>query len=304
MRTATLLGFFALVGCTRLNPAFDTSALDASASGGNGSTCDPTRLQSDPQHCGGCDNDCTALPHVDPARVGCQSGVCSLGGACQPGWADCSSVPGCETDLSTSNHCGSCNNVCSGATALCTVDGSGHHVCAAACSALTPDLCGTQCVDLRNDPTHCGSCANACPVPARSHALCNEGVCAFSCDGANHACNGVCVPDGSPQSCGGSCTPCPAPSHGYATCDGVSCGFGCDGGYVPSGNGCVPAGSDMSSCDPLFGCGNGGDLSSSGGGDLGSGNGGDMSGCGITGTTCMRGSDCCSGQCLFLQICG
>src|SRR5687768_10622013 len=58
----------------------DTGPADAGPMCGPGrGLCDGACvLLSDPRTCGGCDNDCTALPGVDPARVRCFAGACRV----------------------------------------------------------------------------------------------------------------------------------------------------------------------------------------------------------------------------------
>jgi alpha-tubulin suppressor-like RCC1 family protein len=68
-------------------------------------------------NCGACDKPC-ANPN---GTTSCIGGVCVP--SCAPGWGDCDGNPlnGCETDTAASvNHCGTCNNLCSVATPLCS----------------------------------------------------------------------------------------------------------------------------------------------------------------------------------------
>lgn len=195
-------------GCTRFNPTFVDGDVDAGidpggGSGGNGggtTACDPSKLAFDPHHCGGCDNDCTRLPNVDPSRVSCSGGVCNVGGACLYNFADCTAAPGCETNIATPDHCGSCTNACTGGASYCSTDGSGHHACSSGCGGTTPDECGTLCVNLQSDPAHCGSCNTSCPtsVPHGS-STCSAGQCATSCDPGYVLQNGGCVPAFTPD---------------------------------------------------------------------------------------------------------
>lgn len=152
-------------------------------------------LESDPQHCGGC-------------NIACGSGEVCSGGQCIAGGGD--GGPGADggpgDDASTAdasmppplpprctgpgspencvcgigelkcgttcrnvgtdpNHCGDCDNSC-GAGGFC-IDG----VCAPSCD---PPLtrCGSVCVDLQSNPAHCGSCGHAC-----ESGLCVDGEC-------------------------------------------------------------------------------------------------------------------------------
>jgi hypothetical protein len=238
----------ALLGCTTRNPAFSGSPndldlasmalFDLSIAPDLGvTTCRPDQLQTDPHHCGGCDNDCTTLPNVDPARVSCVAGMCSLAGACVAGFADCTSAPGCETSIASPDHCGSCASVCSGATPLCAPTFSGYK-CTGSCPPSAPSLCDNMCVDELNDPAHCGSCA-PCPKPVNGGAVCVNGVCGTGCAAGFHDCNGQCVFNSSVATCGSRCMACMPPANATATCDGSRCGYGCNAGFMDTGSGCV-----------------------------------------------------------------
>jgi hypothetical protein len=80
---------------------------DGQQSGNNG--CE-TDLAHDPDHCGRCGNVCPSLAHALP---GCEAAVCSID-RCEPGFGDCDDdrENGCETSVSSSEHCGGCNEVC------------------------------------------------------------------------------------------------------------------------------------------------------------------------------------------------
>jgi hypothetical protein len=98
-------------------------------------------LETDPQHCGTCDNAC-------PPGVSCSAGSC----ACPDGQEPCDGA--CVDTQTDPQNCGSCgggcmpNEVC--AMGACTSD----------CGALTN--CEGACVDTQTDPSHCGGCDNAC----------------------------------------------------------------------------------------------------------------------------------------------
>jgi len=182
---AAILSVVSAAACTRLNPdAVGIGGVGASDGGVDlalpATSCDPSKVASDPRHCGGCDNDCAALPNVDGTRVSCTSGECNVGGACLPGFGDCTSAPGCETNLGTPDHCGSCGMACGGANPFCGVDGSGQHVCGSSCGASS--LCDGQCVDTQNDPLNCGGCQTGCATPAHGQPACSSGICDFVCD--------------------------------------------------------------------------------------------------------------------------
>lgn len=196
---------------------------------------------TDPKHCGGCAINCAELPGVDGTNAVCNNGQCVLGG-CAAGHADCNGLAqdGCETETTTSEHCGSCDVACSSPLPVCAKDEqSGAYVCADGCPASTPTLCGTSCVNLDKDPNHCGECNISCQAPPLADATCNAGVCEFACDVGSHKCGPTCMNDLSTKSCGASCAPCPIPANGAPTCDGTACGIACNPGFVSDGAACT-----------------------------------------------------------------
>jgi hypothetical protein len=82
-------------------------------------------LASDVNHCGTCGRACTLTTEVHAIPI-CSDGEC--GSRCQPGYADCSASPGCETSVTTNGNCGSCGHVCTGSYA-CTNDGGTYRCC-------------------------------------------------------------------------------------------------------------------------------------------------------------------------------
>jgi hypothetical protein len=142
-------------------------------SGGSGS-CDPTQVMSDVHNCGSCGHDCDAFTAIDPSRTSCVSGFCRV--SCLPGFADCSAAPGCDTNITTADNCGACNNRCP--TGLCASDGAGSFRCVSTCPATAPTVCSGSCVDTTSDPLDCGSCGRACAPGPSGIPSCNGGVCA------------------------------------------------------------------------------------------------------------------------------
>jgi hypothetical protein len=257
--------------CKAHNPAFIDNNVDFGA-------CDPSMLNSDPHHCGGCGNDCTLVPNVDPSRVLCVNGGCFIGNACLAGFGDCSPQPGCETDLADPAHCGSCNRACDGATPLCAPNGASFS-CVASCPPTAPTNCTGRCASTSSDPQHCGSC-DPCPSVVHGQPTCTFAVCGITCDAGFHACNDLCLPNASPQSCGSSCTPCVPPAHASPTCNGGVCDFICDSGFTKSGTGCVPNGNGCTNvmCTSGLVCADG-------------------ACCGPPASFCSANADCCSGRC-------
>lgn len=204
--------------------ALEGAASDAVACSDASQVCDGGCFAADdPAHCGSCDNDCSKLPHVTGA-TSCQSGKCSLISACAPGWSDCngSASDGCETDMTTATHCGSCTTTCTGGTPVCSPSTGGARSCTSGCPASAPMLCGTTCSDTTTDSNNCGGCTDRCT----GGMTCQGSKCA--CPSGSHPCNGQCSSNSATTSCGAtSCSTCPAPSGGVATCDGTSCGQSC-----------------------------------------------------------------------------
>ena len=117
-------------------------------------------LQTDPQHCGACDNAC-------PADVPCVAGSCS----CPEGKELCDGA--CVDTSSNPSHCGGCGAAC--APDQVCAEGS----CTAGCGELSD--CGGACVDLQTNPDHCGECGNACGLGG----ACEMGSCGCPGDGVS-----------------------------------------------------------------------------------------------------------------------
>jgi hypothetical protein len=146
-----------------------------------------------PEHCGACGKDCSALPHVVAAE--CVAGECSRF-TCEPGWGDCDgdSENGCEQSLVTAAHCGACGQACAldHATADCSTGSclvSACHDGFDDCNGLPQDGCEAA---LDSD-AHCGGCGAACGAGN----ACQGGGCACvtdeSCSGGRECCDGACI---------------------------------------------------------------------------------------------------------------
>ncbi len=165
-------------------------------------------LNTNPRHCGACDNACvpgatcapdpvTGIPTCTcPAAqpIACPSGCSDLadtlncgacGNECVPG-AVCGPIPtggiGCScpdpgdvacpsgcVDLATDpNNCGGCGNNCT--------DGASCVSGACVCPVAGEVFCGpgAGCVDLATDMDHCGSCGNDCVGGLET---CTSGLC-------------------------------------------------------------------------------------------------------------------------------
>jgi hypothetical protein len=182
-----------------------------------------TDLAVSPEHCGGCDNDCAALPNVESAA--CNAGTCA-DLTCKSGFADCDGKVenGCEQPLNTAEHCGGCGVTCAPAHADATCESGTCTI-----SACEPgwDECNDKisdgCEADLGSPTNCGGCGHACP----SGMQCKNGGCgcsgAGSCPDGQECCNGACIDTR------GACVwwPCvPGTTRDYDNCGG--CNVQCD----------------------------------------------------------------------------
>jgi hypothetical protein len=180
------------------------------------------------QRCDECNTPC-AIPH---AVASCGTGTCTFV-RCDPGWDDCANGPadGCEQNLESATHCGSCTNVC-GAGANAGKPNCAGGVCTAANCA--PDLAdcngdGTCETNTTTDEAHCGACGAACPGTA-AHATsvqCVAGACVATCENLYDDCNDD-VTDGCEASleslvnCGGCGNGCSI-TNAMETCAGGTC---------------------------------------------------------------------------------
>lgn len=167
---------------------------------------------TDPRHCGACDRACS-LPHASSV---CAAGACAVG-ACDPGWGDCNGVAddGCETALTTVEHCGGCSAPCTVPSGLPACDTG---TCAVGhCPRGTDDCDGVAdngCEADLGSATTCGDCAVACPAAS---PLCDAGgepaACVAACGAAlPDPCGDRCVDtDTSLSHCGGCGMPCELP---------------------------------------------------------------------------------------------
>jgi len=118
-------------------------------------------LASDFDNCGECGTTCEAGPMAEAA---CMAGECVLG--CEAGRGDCNDDPsdGCETSLTTVDHCGGCGRVCdlSHASESC----SGGSCTVTSCEGSFEDCDGIASngceADTDTDPDNCGSCGTEC----------------------------------------------------------------------------------------------------------------------------------------------
>lgn len=163
------------------------------------------------------------------------------------------------------NHCGKCDNACSGTTSEC---------------------CSGSCADLYSDVKNCGACGKAC---ADGEACCN-GTCTKIKDQANNCggCNVRC--GGSETCCGLACVETKSDNNNCGAC-GNKCG---DGKSCCEGK-CIDTNVDLSNCGS---CGRActGNADTCCAGDCINTK-SDTANCGACGTTCTAGQSCCSGSC-------
>ena len=208
--------------------------------GGGFASCDgnvvngcetPTTTLTD---CGGCSQPCSR----SNATATCATGACAIA-TCSGGYGNCNNqdADGCEQQLNTLTHCGSCNTACARANATAT--------CATGACAISScnggyGNCDNQdangCEQQLNTLTHCGGCNTPC---ARNNATatCATGSCAISsCNGGYGNCDGQDA-NGCEQQlntlshCSACNTPC-SRANATATCATGSCAISsCNSGY-------------------------------------------------------------------------
>jgi hypothetical protein len=216
------------------DPGFD----DCNGDGLDG--CE-VNLQSDDDHCGGCDEAC-------PPFHQCSGGTCIL--ECDPGTGDCDMDPtnGCETTLGSTTHCGACGDACDLANASADCNAG---VCEIAqCNNDFEDCDGMDAngceVNLDTNAAHCGECGRACGNQNVATATCQNGTCNSTCNQGYGNCSRPAAPaadDGcetdtnaSVQHCGGCNQNCD-PNNATGNCSGGTCMIAtCDGTFEDCDN--------------------------------------------------------------------
>lgn len=242
-------------------------------------------------NCGACGHACTIDGGGDPA---CNDGVCGLS-PCPSGFADCNGQidDGCETAITTVDHCGACNVACAlpHAAPACV---SG--VCKVAqcespfwnCDQVDDNGCE---VDVSTNVANCGGCGAPCSTDHGTNPTCSEGKCSLSCDDGFSDCDGPApgnADDGcegdlqaGPDSCGACGRSCSSAGTFARACVAGVCTSTCATGF---GNCVLPA-----APDPDDGCET--DVS------------GDVSNCGACAAACnavnASGAQCVAGACTF-----
>lgn len=221
-------------------------------------------IESDPDNCGECGNQCPRGPHSVPV---CNGGQCSI--RCESGFGNCDGNPynGCEADFARDpSHCGNCATECAGRLNAMPVCQNGS--CSVACISPYAD-CNSNlsdgCEARIDQPMSCGTCTNNCNPMTMPYCSANSTgtgfECTSGCDVGETLCSGSCVDtDTSPTHCGMCGNACVGPdSHGRAVCNLGECGIECDMGYhVCPGRGgprCLDDTSPLScgtSCEPCL----------------------------------------------------
>ncbi len=165
-------------------------------------------LNSDNQHCGGCDLACSG-------EEACLAGECLS--QCSGGATKCGEE--CVDAKFDPQHCGACDATCTAvanATAVC-LDGTCDWICQPDhqnCNQLSDDGCEAS---LNDDPTNCSKCGAACAAVTNGTPGCQNGKCVIdSCATGYDDCNQLgddgCETDLSSDpkncsKCGNACNP-------------------------------------------------------------------------------------------------
>lgn len=279
--TSALALLVALAGCgggeTKIEPL--TCSDDTVRCG---DSCIDT--DSDPRHCGGCDNACAA------GEI-CIEGGCAV--ACPEGQELCDGT--CADISNDPLHCGGCENACA-AGEVCVEGG-----CEVACPE-GQEICDGTCVYVDRSNEHCGACGNACE-PGQA---CVDGGCTSVCPQGQELCDGACVDtDTSGQHCGACGVVCDAGQ----VCDEGACVASCPAGQTDCEGGCFDLDTSAQHCGACGVTCDAGEVCSAGtcaatcGDGLTECNGvcidteTDRANCGACGTTCDQDELCIEGGC-------
>ncbi len=209
-------------------------------------------LQSDPANCKTCGNECD----IPNAEAICVNARCERA-SCKFGFGDCTSAPGCETDVLTHHtNCGMCGS-------SCTVLNGSRSCVEGACGAVTCspgfgncDLASPDCESPLNSHLNCGSCGHKCEGATPMCATVDGKLeCTSGCmPPVPNRCGSVCVDIVSDKNhCGGCNKPCSFP-NAPSTCTGSVRRMGkCFDGYADCNN--DPRDGCEASLDSLISCG-------------------------------------------------
>lgn len=157
------------------------------------------------KNCGSCGIACdgSSKPEAPPFSYwGCADSECGKL-KCKAPHGDCDndlstdpSSNGCETELTTSENCGTCGNACApGQQCLSPVDVYGNPLSPRCVCGPGETLCGGACVNLLTDLRHCGACENECrrykdTIDDTVVPVCRYGSCSIECRLGFADCNG------------------------------------------------------------------------------------------------------------------
>lgn len=178
---------------------------------------------TDPRHCGGCDELC------GEGEL-CENGLCvSHGGGCPD--EECTGLTYCEGESGLCRPGCHRDEQCTGGR-VCDTDEN---------SCVCPDgerLCGGACHEF-GDPSACGEDCLECPDGGGTGTpRCVDGQCELECESGQRECNGECVE-------------CPSDAT-ETICEGGECvADDCPDGQRPCGGQCVdcPGGADETACE-------------------------------------------------------
>ena len=221
--------------------------------------------------CGTCNSVCSFSNAVALCEKNSNDIFTCLMGPCIDGFDNCDGYTfnGCEIPTTTTNHCGSCGNICgliANGVPSCH-NGECKPVCLENfddCNGIYEDGCE---VYLLSDASNCNGCRNKCEYTNGS-GVCNNGYCDLgtcdlgfdNCDGYDY--NGCEFPANTLTDCGTCGTPCSLflanttdcstgvctvvkCDDGYATCDGFDAN-GCETNILYDVNNCLECGNDCS----------------------------------------------------------
>jgi hypothetical protein len=215
--------------------------------------------------CGACGRACDTKTSTGAK---CSGGNCAYTG-CAKGYADCVTTPpntnGCESSLSSTASCGSCNAACNTKTGAASCNGatcsyqcnSGLLDCNAAsapdtdgCECATPACCGTSCQTTHSDGV--GQSFYDCNRTMTYNQAQAQVACAAytgsaeACSPSTTCCNGLqigsfCTGVTAQSVCGSAAGKCycwqyEGPNSGRVESEGSSCKASCGGGSDPSWN--------------------------------------------------------------------
>jgi hypothetical protein len=184
-----------------------------------------------------CIADSCELPH---AVATCSGDACLIV-SCNAPYLDCDEDPhnGCEADLSSTEHCGSCNAPCrfGNAQALCVEGQCLFDGCKDSYGDCDKDQ-NNGCERPLDNLEDCGSCGVACSKPAHATAVCQKGHCGGDCEPGYGDCNNK-LSDGCEQSltdvthCGACNTQCGGHHVSVSDCKNGRCFVGgCETGFA------------------------------------------------------------------------